>query len=241
MLCKRKFCNLGQNPNRMKRFKKSLKVILALFVIYLGLGYFLHLVIFPEFKPDVSNYFQPGDEFYSQEEGLRQTVIKQKNGRVYCRVEFDPGAEGPPMHIHTKFDEVFIGGDHVVNMNVDGEEKELHPGEELKILKGTPHKPYNNSDQKVILEMEKEENTFPEKFAVYLNQVYRYMDESPANMKPPKVIFQMAMFNQHFDSYLGEGPPVGVQKAFNFLIVPLARLMGYKSYYKEHGMSNHRN
>jgi len=75
---------------------------------------------------------------------------------------------------------------------------------------------------------------FPEKFAVYLSQVYGYMDESEENMKPPKVIFQMAMFNQYFDSYLEEGPPVSIQKFQNFLLVPLARLRGYKSYYQKY-------
>jgi hypothetical protein len=31
----------------------------------------------------------------------------------------------------------------------------------------------------------------------------------------------MALFNQHFDSYLGEGPPVAIQKFINFLKIRL--------------------
>ena len=46
--------------------------------------------------------------------------------------------------------------------------------------------------------------------------------------------FQMAMFTQYFDSYLGEGPPVMIQKSLYFLLVPLARGLGYKSYYKKY-------
>jgi len=75
---------------------------------------------------------------------------------------------------------------------------------------------------------------FPQEFAVYLTQVYGYFDESKENMNPPKVIFQMAMFQQHLDSYLGEGPPLSIQKIQNFIIVPLARLLGFKSYYKKY-------
>jgi len=217
----------------MKKIKKLLKIVSTLFIVYLGIGYLLHLIIFPEYKPDISNYFNAGDVFYSKEEGLRQTVLKQENGKVYCKIELEPHAEGPPVHIHTGFDEVFVGGDHPINIQFASEEKVLNPGGKLVIPKGTPHKPYNTNDSTVTLIMT-EDVGFPEELAVYLSQVYGYMDESEDNMKPPKVIFQMAMFNQYFDSYLGEGPPVMIQMCLNFLVVPLARLIGYKSYYKKY-------
>jgi hypothetical protein len=45
----------------------------------------------------------------------------------------------------------------------------------------------------------------------------------------------MAMFLQAgFDSYAVDGPHVFVQKATSFMLTPLARLCGYKSYYKEY-------
>lgn len=218
----------------MKKSKKILKIISLALLAYLGIGYFLHLVVFPEYKPDISNYFKPGDEFNSKAEGLRQTVIKQENGKVYCRIEVEPHAEGPPLHIHTKFDEIFIGGDHPLNILVGKEEKILSPGEKMLIPMGTPHKPYNKSDSTVMLTMT-ENAAFPEEFAVYLSQVYGFIDESEDNMKPPTIIFQMAMFTQYFDSYIGEGPPVIVQKSLYFLLVPLARSLGYKSYYQKYG------
>ena len=43
-----------------------------------------------------------------------------------------------------------------------------------------------------------ENAAFPEEIAVYLSQVYGYMDESEDNIKIP-------MFIQYFDAYLGEG------------------------------------
>lgn len=220
----------------MKKFRKISKYILIGFLGYLSIGYLLHLAIFPEKIPEYSNYFKPGDEFYSKKEGIRQIIIKQEKGKVYCKVEIEPHAEGPPLHIHTEFDELFVGGDNPINILVGNNEKILNPGEDILIPKSTPHKPYNTSDSTVTLIMT-EESAFPEKFAVFLSQVYGYMDESEENMKPPKVIFQMAMFNQYFDSYQGEGPPVVIQKAQNFLLVPLARLMGYKSYYTKYEMN----
>ena len=69
-----------------------MKYVLIGFLVYLGIGYFLHLVIFPEYIPDVSNYFKPGDTFYSREEGLKQIILKQENGKVYCKIEMEPHA-----------------------------------------------------------------------------------------------------------------------------------------------------
>ena len=48
------------------------------FMAYLGIGYLLHAVIFPEKKPDISTYFKPGDVFYSKTERIKQRRIRQK-------------------------------------------------------------------------------------------------------------------------------------------------------------------
>jgi hypothetical protein len=46
---------------------------------------------------------------------------------------------------------------------------------------------------------------------------------------------QLALLStEGFDSYLAEGPPVFVQKAVFFFTTPLARLLGFKSYYPQY-------
>jgi hypothetical protein len=51
----------------------------------------------------------------------------------------------------------------------------------------------------------------------------------------PAMLFMMAPIQQSgFDSYLADGPPVIVQKIFSFLLTPISRLMGYRSYYEEY-------
>ncbi len=216
----------------MKNAKKVILYLLSVILLYLMVGYLFHWVIFPEPEVDVSNYFQPGHVFYSQMEGFKQTVLKQEDGKVYCKVEVEPHAPGPPLHIHSGFDELFEIQSGELSILVDGKKITLNPGETHFIEKGTPHKPFNETDSTIVAIMK--EFAFPEQFAVYLNQVYGYMDESEENLKPPKVIFQMAMFNQYFDSYLGKGPPVAIQRVQNFLIVPIARLLGYKSFYEKY-------
>ena len=215
----------------MKIAKKVVLYLLSVILLYLMVGYLFHWIIFPEPEVDVSNYFQPGDVFYSQMEGFKQTVLKQENGKVYCKVEVEPHAPGPPLHIHVGFDELFEIQSGELSILVDGKKITLKPGKTYLVEKGTPHKPFNETDSTIVAVMK--EFAFPEEFAVYLSQVYAYMDESQENLKPPKVIFQMALLNQYFDSYLGEGPPVAIQRVQNFLIVPIARLLGYKSFYEK--------
>jgi hypothetical protein len=47
----------------------------------------------------------------------------------------------------------------------------------------------------------------------------------------PKTIFQIALFQeQGFDSYIADAPPVFIQKMMRFVINPLARPFGLRSY-----------
>lgn len=198
---------------------------------YLVIGYLLHAVIFPEKKPEVSSYFKPGQFFFSSKEGAKQTIVKQENGIVYCKAEVGPHADGPPMHIHTDFDETFEIENGELSVWVNGEVKKLKPGEKIFIPKGTPHKPFNETNDTIHF---KGLVPFPEKFAYNLAQVYGMLDMDPKFGKSAGTMLQMSLLNKEgFDSYLS-GPPVFIQKATSFLVIPMARLMGYKSFYEQY-------
>lgn len=220
-------------------FKKKLKKTVMYFMIvlgaYLAIGYLLHLVIFPEKKPDISTYFKPGDVFYSKAENAMQTVVKQENGIVYCEAVIQPFAPGPPVHIHTSFDEVFEIANGELSMWVDGEVKKIKPGQKLHVPKGVPHKPFNETADTIRF---KGSVAFPEEFAFYLSQVYGLLDNDPNFGKSISTMFQMSLLNQAgFDSYLHK-PPVPLQKVTAFLLTPVIRLFGFKSYYAEYDLKN---
>jgi quercetin dioxygenase-like cupin family protein len=210
----------------MRRLKKISLIFLLILVLYLGIGYFLHLVVFPENKPDLTDYFLPGDIFPNEVAGYRQTVIEQKDGFVYVQLDLDPFSQGPPLHAHRTFDETFLAMDTPVTFMVNGEVVVLPPGERITVPVGVPHKMFNDTDSPVSMGI----IDLPVQFAVYLNQVYGYMNESPDNAKMNRALFQLSLSTQYLDSQLMEGPPVFVQKTLFFLIRPLARLLGYKSY-----------
>ena len=205
---------------------------------YLLVGNLLHRVVFREKHPDISRHFKPGQEFYSKTEGFLQKVTKQENGFVYGTLEAEPFAAGPPKHIHDGFDEIFEIENGELTIWVDGEVKKLHPGEKLLIPKGTPHKPYNETGETIRL---KGSFAFPEKFAFYLQQVYGFMDNNPNFMNSPKTLFQMSLLQPAgFDSYIADGPPVFIQKAMGFVVSPLARLLGYRSYNEHYDIKNNK-
>jgi mannose-6-phosphate isomerase-like protein (cupin superfamily) len=213
-------------------FKRKLKKTAMYFMIalgsYLAIGYLLHAVIFPEKKPDISSYFKPGDVFYSKAEKVKQTVVKQENGFVYCSTVIEPFAPGPPAHIHTGFDETFEVSNGELSLWINGEVKKLRPGQSITIPKGTAHKPFNETADSIYT---KGLVPFPEKFAFHLSQVYGMLDNEPGFGKSAGTLFQMSLLNSSgFDSYM-DGPPVFIQKTMSFLFTPATRLFGYKSYY----------
>lgn len=214
--------------------KKTAMYILIAVASYLVVGYLFHLGVFPEKKPPISTYFKPGNVFYSKAEGFRQTVVKQENEHVYCSLDVEPFAKGPLKHIHTQFDESFQISNGELSVWVDDKVIKIRPGDTLFVPRGTPHKPFNETADTIHL---KGSIAFPEKFAYHLLQVYGVMDNIPGFGESPATILQMSLFwSSGFDSYIAEGPPVFVQKAIGFLLTPISRLLGYKSFYKEYGL-----
>lgn len=205
-------------------------IVLSVVAGYLLLGYLFHLVIFPEDLPDPHGYFQPGDTIGSREGGTEFTVLDREGDRLRMRLEFAPGAEGPPPHIHTGFDELYAVEEGKIDLQVDGETHTLGPGEQLNIPKGVPHKPSNPYGERAVIR----DATIPEQFMVYLDQAYKFMDEDEKNTKTHRMILQMSLLNKYFDSFLAEGPPVFMQKILNFFLRPLARLLGYRTFYPKY-------
>lgn len=216
--------------------RKSIKkIVLPISIVigaYLAIGYFLHLVVFPEAKPTASEYFRPEQVIFSTTENMKQTVVKHDGGVVFCSTEVGPFAGGPPKHIHGNFDEYFEVANGELTLWIDGKIVKLKPGQKLHIPAGTPHKPYNETRETIHMVGL---TAFPEKFAFSLSQVYGVMDNDPTFGKTPATMLQMAMFSANgFDTDLVEGPPVFIQHITNFVVVPIARLLGHKSYYPEY-------
>jgi quercetin dioxygenase-like cupin family protein len=214
--------------------KKSILGIIGFVLAYVFIGALLDKVIFPEAEPGQDYYPREGQVFVSRSEGFRQTILKRENGLVWTELVLEPYAPGPPEHIHTSLPENFTVTEGTLSLLVNGEKKLLRPGESLLVNPGTPHKPFNETDSRVVVRAPlTPEYALTEEFTVFLAQAYGYFDESESNSQPPKVLLQMSRFSPKYEIWLAD-PPVPLQKAFYFVIGPTARLLGYRTYYEKY-------
>lgn len=214
--------------------KKFLLGIIVFTLIYVLIGALLDKVIFPEAEPASEYYPREGQVFVSESEGFHQTILKRENGQVWSELVLNPHAPGPPEHIHTNLSENFIVTEGTLSILVNGEKKILRPGESLLINPGTPHKPFNETNSRVVIKPPlTPEYALPEQFAVFLTQAYGFFDESESNRQPPKALLQMSRFSPKYKLWFAS-PPVPLQKAFYFVISPTARLLGYRDHYEKY-------
>jgi quercetin dioxygenase-like cupin family protein len=221
---------------QMKRnqIRKWMLRISACVAAYILLGALLDRVVFPEAEPDKGFYPRVGYVFTSKQEGFRQTILKREDGLVWLELELEPHAPGPPEHVHTSFPENFIVAEGTLSLLVNGATKRLGPGESFLIAPGTPHKPFNETDARVVVRGPLSPDfAIPDQFSVFLTQAYGFFDEAEANNRPPKALLQMSRFAPKFDSWLAR-PPVAVQRAVYFVIGPTARLLGYRTHYDKY-------
>ncbi len=211
--------------------KRVLKTFLLIVALYLVVGAVLDRVIFPEPPADDSYYPPVGYFFVSETEGFEQRILKREDGLFWIELTLRPHAPGPPEHVHTSFAERFIVAEGTLSLSVNGEIKELGPSESFLIPPGTPHKPFNRTDQPVVVRGPlTEEYAIPEPFSVFLTQVYAFFDEDPANQQAPRALLQMSRFSPVYDSWLA-GPPIALQRLLFHAVGPTARLLGYRAYY----------
>lgn len=218
----------------MKQLKRVLLFTAIIIGGYFAVGIILNYYIFPEQKPDLTNYFQSGDRFHSDSEGFDQNILWQKDGWVRLSLVIQPKGFGPPEHLHTNLDETFTVKEGVLSILVNGAKKTLRKGESLTVIRGTPHKPFNETDSPVIVESSDDEKSLPVEFAYHLSQLYPFVDSLGEKPSAFSLIMQLSVYGNEMDAYLADGGPIFVQKALRCLLAPTARLLSYKNYYEEY-------
>lgn len=213
-----------------QKLKKMAILIISIIAGYLIVGLIIHHWIFPTKTPDLSNYFVVGQSFHSKLEGLSQTIVKAEKGLLTTDIKIQAKSKGPVTHIHENFDETFVVKSGTLSMQYGNDIKEITAGQTIVIPKNTPHKPFNETDSLIVVT-----STMPLDFAYCLSQIYPFWDENDANTKPPKVLLQLAVFGDKFDSYpTVDAPLKPALKLLKFLLAPTARLIGYKNYNEDY-------
>jgi len=200
------------------------------FILYVAAGILIFFIggglLFNELLPaktiDFQSYFSKNKHFSSMEEGMEIEVKKLSKDNVYLRVTLKPFAAGPLEHIHQNFDEYFVIEKGTLSLLINGQKRILKAGESILIPKGTPHKPFNETAQEVILNDKNERQpTMPAYFAYGLSHLYPVIDEYGS--KSPKVLFQLARLGPSFDTWLADAPLFS-QKAIRWILKPPAHV-----------------
>ena len=212
------------NAPRRSRSKKVVKILsipAALLTGYLLIGNLFHRVIFPMPAPDPATYPKVGDVFGSGSE-----VLKIEDDWVYLRLVMGPHAKGPAKHVHEGFGEHFTVKEGTLTVWVDGKEMDLGPGESYFVPAGTPHKPFNKTDQTVVIAGDKP--TMPLSFAACLVQLYKILEETNGLAMG----LQMSVIDPICDTQV-HGMPNLRSGFLGWLMAPAARMAGYRNYYPE--------
>lgn len=215
-----------------KRLFKFIAAVVGVVVVYLVVGIILSTYVFPPAEIDYAGYFQPGDKLISRFEGFDQTVLAVNDGWLHTRLEVKPGAAGPPEHFHEEFEETFTVKSGTLSILVNGEKQTLRAGETLSIPAMTRHRPFNETDETVVVESENPKS-LPVKFGYILSQLYGFMDSRPNGPGTLQMLMQLSVYGNEADSWIGDGPPLGVQKVLRIAMAPTSRLLGYRNYYEE--------
>jgi len=182
-------------------------------------GQLLHRVVLPLDPPTGHAGFAVGDTFGSSAEGFHQEVLGLEAGdRLRMRLTLEPGAAGPPLHVHDGFVETFVVQQGELSIELPGGVRTLKPGEQLEVPAGTPHRPFNATDAPVVVEGPGLD--LPARFARCLTLLYPVMDADGP------VALQLSVLGNACDTHLAEVPRP-VQSVLFGALAPLARLQGY--------------
>lgn len=206
--------------------RNLLYAFLIFFAVYFLLGGLIFNYLFPPKHPTYVDYFQQKPTLESKVEGVRMRVKKIANDQAFLKVEIMPGAEGPPEHVHKTFDEYFVVEKGSLSILIDGQKKILSEGESIIIKAGTPHKPFNESDEVVILnDIYSTKATMTAEFAYGLAQLYPQMDNL-GEANSPKMLLHLAAKGNRFDTWVSD-VPIPAQQSIRWLLGPTARLLGF--------------
>lgn len=166
-------------------------------------------------RPPRSTPLSEGDVLHSELEGFTATVLRVD---ALCDVEvrMGPHAVGPPVHVHTTFDETFVVQAGTASLSVAGRTITLGPSDRYTVPRGTPHAPFNATGEVVVMH-----TALPHAFASGLASFYPAMD-AVGDLDSPRVLLVLAAEGPEFDTF-SPGAPIVLQRALRWVLGPLGR------------------
>jgi mannose-6-phosphate isomerase-like protein (cupin superfamily) len=166
-----------------------------------------------------------GDMVASSWEKVEQRFLEQRGENLYSELTLKEGSGGPPLHYHTGFDEGGEVTEGTLSLELGGKVLTFEKGQTLHIPAGVLHRPFVQPGKHAVLRGE-----IPQIFAACLSQMYGTLDA--AGGPGPGMMLHLSMSRAYCDTHVA---PLPAEKVLFFLLNPIARVAGYKSYYPERG------
>lgn len=152
---------------------------------------------------------------------------------VRLMMEADPGAIGPPEHVHEHQEEYFQVRSGTLTGSIDGNPIRLTAGQEMTVWPGTPHRWGNESETEsleVLIEVRP-----AQRFEEVLEVIFGLAREGKTDDEGLPNLLQLSVIGQEYwdDNHVTSPPPI-VQKATFAILAPIARRLGYRAYYPEY-------
>ena len=154
------------------------------------------------------------------------------NGKhLLLEIEVGPKGYVPVKHIHPSQDESFEILSGSLRLEVNEETTHLEELDKLTVSKGDPHQWWNDSQDTTLKMRLKFEPAM--KTEIFFEQFFGLANDGKTKADgSPKFLQVMAMCNA-YDIYIA-GPPILAQKIMSWTLGGVARLMGYKKFYKKY-------
>jgi mannose-6-phosphate isomerase-like protein (cupin superfamily) len=190
---------------------------------------FLHRVVMPQPPPDPATFPRQGDSFGSTAEGFIQEVVAAQNGWLTLRTRVAPRAPGPPAHVHRTFAETFTVESGELAILLDDRTVRLRAGESYRIGPGVTHRPFNPTDREAVIGGPSP--AMPQSLGACLVQVYHFLDAAQGRIGPALGL-RVAAMDPMCDAHT-PGVPLVASETLKWVVLPFARLIGYRNYYPE--------
>jgi quercetin dioxygenase-like cupin family protein len=149
----------------------------------------------------------------------------------YVRLEVvaEPGAIGPPEHVHAHQEEYFHVLEGTLTGSVDRDPFRLEPGDELTVWPGTPHEWGNGGEDELRMRIEvRPARRFEEVLEVFYGLARDGKTDDQGVPNP----LQLAVIGREYweDNHVTSPPPV-LQKLLFAVLAPVGRALGYRPHY----------
>jgi Mannose-6-phosphate isomerase len=150
-----------------------------------------------------------------------------------ARVTMRPGASGPPAHIHPETEERFEVVEGPIVFHIDGRERSLSAGTEVRVAPETAHTFRNETDGEVMFRV----RTLPsnERLGEVVATLFGLAQEGETDEAGRPGLLQGAVMAEATidDVYFADAPR-GLQRSFGSVLGPIGRALGYSPTYEEY-------